>query len=390
MNKMNKILLSVSALTLALTVASCSDADYKPLDNSIYINGATSDPLRTLTVGESEVSTDLFVRLASPARQETKIQLAVEASELDAYNKRYDDNYELLPAEYYTLSATELTVAAGRASAEVKITVKPFSTELKESGKRYAVPVTVKGATGTDAAALGNAKTFVIGVDQVVEGKAIKLELTQGLRALRPEPVVSNTWTVEMRVKSDNIQPRYNNQSFLGIGAAEGGEAAGYIFGRWEGENLQFKINGHDGINATIKPESDKWYHVAIVCDNGTVRLYVNGQPSGEFQNAKFATMARYQNFVFAYPRDNNHTYRRSNYYMSEVRFWNVVRSAKQIRNNRFQIDPKTPGLVAYWKLDEGAGTTFKDATGGGLDLQLYSTDNNLTSHWVNISSAQD
>ena len=129
---------------------------------------------------------------------------------------------------------------------------------------------------------------------------------------------------------------------------------------------------------------------MAIVCDAGTVRLYVNGQPSGEFQNAKFAIKAQYKEFALAYPRSATHTYRRSSYYMSEVRFWNVVRTASQIRQNRYAVDPKTPGLMAYWKLDDGAGTSFKEYTGKTPALELYSSNQNLTSHWVDIRSDQD
>ena len=394
MNKMNKTILSVCGLALALAAfSSCSNADYKPLDNAVYIHGAAADPLRTLTIGDNEVSTELLIRTAAPVAQPVKVQLSVDKAALEAYNKRYDASYELLPAEFYTLSATELTIEPGRVSAPaLTVKIKPFSAELQKSGKKYAVPVYISSVTGADFAPQAAERTFVVACDQVIKTKAIKLEPTQGMRVMRPEGIQTNTWTVEMRIKSDDIRQRYNNQSFMGFGSGipGGGEGSGFIFGRWEGEALQFKINGHDGINATVKPESNKWYHVAIVCDAGTVRLYVNGQPSGEFQNAKFAIKAQYKEFALAYPRSATHPYRRSSYYMSEVRFWNVVRTASQIRQNRYAVDPKTPGLMAYWKLDDGAGTSFKEYTGKTPALELYSSNQNLTSHWVDIRSDQD
>lgn len=51
---------------------------------------------------------------------------------------------------------------------------------------------------------------------------------------------------------------------------------------------------------------------------------------------------------------------------VSEVRFWTTAISQSQIQNNMFAINPGTDGLEAYWKLNEGAGTEFKDATGHG------------------------
>ncbi|MBF1371791.1 MAG: hypothetical protein HXN18_08365, partial [Porphyromonas sp.] len=97
-----------------------------------------------------------------------------------------------------------------------------------------------------------------------------------------------------------------------------------------------------------------------------------------------------YKEFALAYPRSATHPYRRSSYYMSEVRFWSVVRTASQIRQNRYAVDPTTPGLMAYWKLDDGAGTSFKEYTGKTPALELYSSNQNLTSHWVDIRSDQD
>ena len=154
MNKMNKTILSVCGLALALAAfSSCSNADYKPLDNSVYIHGAAADPLRTLTIGDNEVSTELLIRTAAPVAQPVKVQLSVDKAALEAYNKRYDASYELLPAEFYTLSATELTIEPGRVSAPaLTVKIKPFSAELQKSGKKYAVPVYISSVTGADLA----------------------------------------------------------------------------------------------------------------------------------------------------------------------------------------------------------------------------------------------
>ena len=55
--------------------------------------------------------------------------------------------------------------------------------------------------------------------------------------------------------------------------------------------------------------------------------------------------------------------------YMTEVRLWNVVRSANQIRENMLNVDPETPGLVAYYKL----GEDLTDSSPNGLDPTDYS-----------------
>lgn len=52
------------------------------------------------------------------------------------------------------------------------------------------------------------------------------------------------------------------------------------------------------------------------------------------------------------------------NGYMSEVRLWNVVRTANQIKENMLGVDPDSDGLVAYYKLDG----TVEDASGNGME----------------------
>lgn len=41
---------------------------------------------------------------------------------------------------------------------------------------------------------------------------------------------------------------------------------------------------------------------------------------------------------------------------ISEVRIWNVERTAEQIADNPYKVDPASEGLVAYWKFNEGSG----------------------------------
>lgn len=49
---------------------------------------------------------------------------------------------------------------------------------------------------------------------------------------------------------------------------------------------------------------------------------------------------------------------------VSEARIWSVARSAVQIQNSMVQVSPSSEGLEAYWRLNEGEGKNFVDATG--------------------------
>ena len=53
---------------------------------------------------------------------------------------------------------------------------------------------------------------------------------------------------------------------------------------------------------------------------------------------------------------------------ITEVRVWSVARSEQEIWDNMYDVDPKTPGLIGYWKFDEGQGNVIRDWTGNGND----------------------
>ena len=53
---------------------------------------------------------------------------------------------------------------------------------------------------------------------------------------------------------------------------------------------------------------------------------------------------------------------------ITEVRVWNVARSEQEIWENMYDVDPQTPGLIGYWKFDEGEGNVIRDWTGNGND----------------------
>ena len=65
----------------------------------------------------------------------------------------------------------------------------------------------------------------------------------------------------------------------------------------------------------------------------------------------------------------------------SEVRVWDVVRTQEEIAKNIYSVDPKSEGLVGYWKLDDQSGTEVKDYTGNGNTATA-----NAKLKWFNVS----
>ena len=182
---------------------------------------------------------------------------------------------------------------------------------------------------------------------------------------------LSNTWTIELWVRPEDVDRIDPRQDFVSKWSS--GTQASYdlwlrggtvrLSTRQEPENTTIESTG------TLT--NGVWQHVAVTFNNGEVRLYINGQldnwDTGFNVPQNSAT-------PLSLGAEHSPSYNGKYYQgtMDEVRIWNVVRSPSQIATFKdFQVDPSTPGLVAYWRLDEGSGDVASDLTGNGHDMQL-------------------
>jgi len=54
---------------------------------------------------------------------------------------------------------------------------------------------------------------------------------------------------------------------------------------------------------------------------------------------------------------------------VAEIRLWERALSRAEIQDGICGVYSGSPGLITYWKLNEGEGETFYDATGHGYDM---------------------
>ncbi|PWU22155.1 MAG: hypothetical protein C5B50_00080 [Verrucomicrobia bacterium] len=104
------------------------------------------------------------------------------------------------------------------------------------------------------------------------------------------------------------------------------------------------------------------WQHFALVASQSGnyMRIYRNGVL--EAQTNSMTPFSRY-------PADLELGSSLQPYLgqLDEFRIWNVARSQSQIQSNMNRtLTLPQPNLVAYWRLDEGAGTTANDSSGNG------------------------
>jgi len=111
----------------------------------------------------------------------------------------------------------------------------------------------------------------------------------------------------------------------------------------------------------------DEWVHIAVVYNtvNKNRIYYKNGVAVYKDQSAN-STVNLTKNCYIGRSFDGTRWLPGE---ISEVRIWSVERTAEQIADNPYKVNPASEGLVAYWKFNEGSGKVVIDRTGNGNDI---------------------
>jgi len=381
--------------TLFLSVTACDNKDYSkdsPFDNTVYIDAAKVKDVANFTfnnlkeTGQQELSAEL----AYPAEQDIDVNFQADPSLINNYNARLGTNYAMLDAKYYKFSTQHVVIPKGDINSEV-VTIDFSDLTNLDIDTNFLLPVTIQQASGgmgvlegskticyivrrssaiTTAVSLSNNYFEVPGFDK----DSPTADVVNGLTQL----------TFEAIIRVNRFDPKNEISTIMGIEQ--------YCLFRlgdsgFPKQQLQFAAN-------EIKfPKADEgkllqpgeWYHVAVTFDTEakTAAIYVDGklqstiEDYGTGEAINLGKQTKGKDFMFkighSYGEPDDMT-RQLDGEICEVRIWNVVRSQEEIYKNMYDVDPKSEGLKAYWKFNEGKGNNIaKDFTGNGNDAVAYS-----------------
>ena len=130
---------------------------------------------------------------------------------------------------------------------------------------------------------------------------------------------------------------------------------------------------GNNTTNTTVASDfvvsADTWYHTAFTYDGTTAKIYVNGN----LVKSQAVSGVSLANTVQEVTVGGDTFGFFSKALVDDVRVWNTVRTAEQIRDNYDQqLTGSETNLQGYWRFDDDtAGTTLDDKTSNNRDGHL-------------------
>ena len=375
MKKFNKIFL---ALTAVLALGSCQeDLGLDVYENQLYMSSSERTKLLYVST-EHSYSEVITASIAKPAEEVVNIRYGVDGSMVEVYNTLYKDNAVMLPHEnYYFSSYTDKINAGDVNSGSINIEFKDV-LDL-DKNVRYVLPVAIKESNmkiletrATKYYIFQGANLVNIVADMHDNYCDIDWQnpkVVTGLQEVTMEALVNANWSMECGDKMCTI---------MGI--------EGYFLmrvGDVGHEKNEFQFCGYpNGISNGPLIDYQKWTHIALTMSlaTGEATIYINGvrQPQSTTVTTSSwkalggisfdidESVCNYPDFHIGTAYNNT---RNLCGYLAECRIWNRVLSAEELADQRvrpYYVDPKSDGLVAYWKFNEGSGSTIIDRTGNG------------------------
>ena len=223
----------------------------------------------------------------------------------------------------------------------------------------------------------------------------ILISLLWGVQAIAQSPCINNTNSLSFSAASVNINSDVNlapdtaitveawiRATAWGVNVFDGTIACkhswsqgeqGYVLRAGGNGQVEFKIATNISWQGPVSPVGsmnvNTWYHVAGTYDGDSVKVFINGIQQGSLYMP--TGMVPGTAYPWRFGRLSDPSQSQTRYWsgqIDEVRIWNRALNASEIlARYDHHLDPtQENGLVGYWRLNDGSGTTVTDQTSNG------------------------
>ena len=366
----------VVLLTVLAFTACDSEGDKFDYDKvGLLISGTEQVPVQRFTVDELPAAYAVTVKATRRLPKDVTVRLAIDTSLVRTYNAAHGTAYYAVPLSCVKLDDSEVTIQQGEAlstAAQVRV----IDTQGFIEGATYVIPVTIQQVTGQGGEVIESSRTLFLQISRIISFWSLENNQNASSNYIFPDDKMVNltNYTIEFKVYSYNFGNVGNIKRVLAIEGKIEEEANMFRFGEngsAGGDILQWVLPGGRCFSNTHF-KTNRWYLVSCTYDGSTFKMYVDGVEDAQASGSGKATP--FQRFELGMSWGN---YRNSQFFqgrLCEVRVWNRALTASEISMGFAGVNAQSDGLVAYWKMNEGEGHIFHDATGHGYDMDWTDT----------------
>ncbi|WP_321019726.1 DUF1735 and LamG domain-containing protein [Bacteroides sp.] len=325
-------------------------------DQGAYI--AADGPIQIFVEeGKEYFIKDIKVGLAVKENKACEVPLKVgDQAQLDEYNRKNGTSYLMLPSEMYEIPSV-MTFKPNLAMQSIPVSLKDLKFSLKGD---YALPIRLSKGSVT---LVPNEEEALIILEKRTRTKALLMNNAGSESGdMFPQDFKVKQWTMEVMIKRSAYNA--NNKSIGGTKVAPNSSPLDEIFTRFgdvtiNPNQLQIKTGASqiDVPSSKFAAKANEWYMLTFVYDGKMTLVYVNGDlvASREIRIGEYGLTGFWLGG--------------SNEFVREVRFWDIARTAQQIKGYTWKmVNPDEQGLLLYYpcngqKRDHETGVISDDAT---------------------------
>lgn len=373
---MKKIFNIAAIAALAFLGLSCVKGDKFNYGKEVfYMVGTDQIPLDKIVVEDNPPAVySVNVAATGKLSSDATIELNVGDEEaLAKYNEAHGTSFQIVPADMYTVDKPSVIIKAGSAVSEsCTITITNYS--FIKNGVAYMIPVSIKSVSGSSNEVLETSRTTYLRLARTITFGALDVSnsnMSSNFIFKDDQAIELNQYTYEIKIYPHNLK-QAGEEQICRLCNWTGADEKRQCMLRFNENGRPWKSlqivtpSGGDYTTTTIF-EPKQWYVLSIVYDGNTFQLYIDGEPDGTTLTSNEVT--KFQRFELgmswtSYPSKQLFSGR-----VCEIRIWDYPRTKTQIKGALCGTDPESEGLRAYWKMNDGSGHIFHDATGNGYDM---------------------
>lgn len=384
--RQNKYFISALCIVASLITVSCtSEGDKFDYNKKVLlVTGTDTDPLKKFVVEDTPASYIVTATATDKVTEDVTVTFNQDNSLVEAYNAEHNTNYYVVPENAVKMEGSEGVIKAGRASS-TGVTVRVVSTENFKEGRTYVIPVTIKEVKGGDYEVLAPSKTIFLKVSRIFNFQSLNLSNSNMYSCyFAPDDKVAdlpnytyeikcyiNSWAGSPISRLCNFAPKDGSIPNL-LRFGENGQAK---------NSLQWVSPG-GGLISSTRFNTGQWYTISLTFDGSKYTMYVDGVKDVQLAGNK---TTKFQQLELGMSWTGYGGSQRFDGRIAEIRLWNRALTTSELQIGLCSVDPKSNGLVAYWKMNEGKGYIFKDATGNGYDMDWSNTWREVTEGQGNV-----